>query len=105
MNGIMVFVTCASPDEAERIAQLLLEARLAACVNVIDGVESWFHWQGKIDQANEHLLIIKTKQALFDQLAGLVGQNHSYQTPEIIALPIVAGNADYLSWIDSETRS
>lgn len=101
---IVVFVTCASEDEARRLAGLLLQARLAACVNIIDGVESFFHWQGKIDRAEEHLLIIKTQAALFEELAQLINQHHAYETPEIIALPIVAGSADYLSWIEEETR-
>lgn len=101
---IMVFVTCAGKDEARRLADILLQARLAACVNIFGGVESFFRWQGKIDRAEEHLLIIKTQAALFEELAQRIKQHHAYDTPEIIALPIVDGSADYLSWIEEETR-
>ena len=96
---IVVFVTTKDKQQARAIAQGLLQAKLIACANIVDGVESLFWWEGKIDQSNETLLILKTKKSLFKKLAAKVKILHSYQTPEIIALPIAAGNADYLQWI------
>jgi periplasmic divalent cation tolerance protein len=101
---IVVLITTSSPVEAENIANLLLENRKAACVNIIPGVRSAFWWQGKIDNAEESLLLIKTRADLFPDLMDIVKQAHSYTVPEIIALPIITGNPDYLSWIDTETK-
>lgn len=100
---IVVFITTSSLEEAERLANLLLENRKAACINIVPTVRSAFWWQGKIDRAEESLLIIKTRADLFPQLMDMVKQAHSYTVPEIIALPITTGNPDYLSWIDTET--
>src|SRR3989339_60423 len=100
---IVVFITAGSKEEAQKIARGLLEEKLAACVNIIDGVESHFWWQGKIDSAKEALLVIKTKKELFNKLAKKVKSLHSYSVPEIIALPIVTGNKGYLNWINDST--
>src|SRR3989338_4005435 len=96
---IIVFVTTKDKKQAKAIAQELLQAKLIACANILDGVQSLFWWQGKIDQSNEALLILKTKKSLFNKLAAKVKTLHSYQTPEIIALPVTAGSKDYLQWI------
>lgn len=98
----VVLVTVSTRAEAERISAVLLETRKAACVNIITGVSSHFWWQNKIDQADELLLVIKTRLSVMADLIDLVRQNHSYTVPEIIALPIIAGNADYLKWIGTE---
>ena len=98
---IIVLVTAKDKKEASKIAQSLLEAKLIACANIIDGVESLFWWQGKIDSSKEALLVLKTKKILFKKLSAKVKSLHSYQTPEIIALPIVDGSAEYLNWINS----
>lgn len=103
-DKIVVFITTSSLQEAEKIADLLLENRKAACINIVPTVRSAFWWQGKIDRAEESLLIIKTRADLFPDLMELVKQAHSYTVPEIIVLPITAGNPDYLHWIDTETR-
>ncbi len=99
----VVFVTAATREEAEKIAHLLLEQRKVACVNIVPGVHSLFWWQGKLDSAQESLLIAKTRTSLVPQVVDLVRGAHSYTLPEVIALPIVAGNQDYLEWIDRET--
>ena len=99
-NYIVVFVTAKNKTEAKRIARGLLKDRLAACVNILAGVESLFWWQGKIDRGSEVLMIIKTKRKLFEKVMAKVKLLHSYQTPEIIALPVVAGSWAYLKWID-----
>ena len=99
---LVVFITATTAEEAGRIADILVSERKAACVNIVSGLHSRFWWQGKIDSADEALLIVKTKAGLLDELIGLVKQNHSYEVPEVIALPIVGGNQDYLKWIGEE---
>jgi periplasmic divalent cation tolerance protein len=100
---VVILVTASSEAEAEKIAGLLLEKRKAACVSVIPRVNSRFWWQGKLDSARESLLIIKTRAALVPEITDAVKKAHSYTVPEVVALPIVGGNKDYLDWIDQET--
>ena len=101
---IVVLVTASSKEEANKIAQGLLQDKLAACVNILAGLESRFWWQGKIDSAQEVLLVIKTRKTLFNKLAKKVKSLHSYTVPEIIALPIISGNKAYLDWINDCTK-
>jgi periplasmic divalent cation tolerance protein len=101
---IVVLVTSGTEEEAHKIAELLLGRRKAACVNILPGVDSSFWWQGKLDLARESLLIIKTRTSLLPEIIELVKSVHSYEVPEIIALPIVGGNEDYLRWIDDEVK-
>jgi periplasmic divalent cation tolerance protein len=103
-NKIVILVTTRSEPEAHKIADLLLSRRKAACVNIVPKVESSFWWQGKLDSAKESLLIIKTKASLLSEIVDLVKAAHSYEVPEIIALPIIGGNEDYLNWIEDEVR-
>ena len=100
---VVVFVTASSEEEAEKIASLLLEKRKAACVSVVPRVSSRFWWQGKLDSVQESLLIVKTRAALVPELTDIVKKAHRYSVPEIVALPVVAGNKDYLDWVDRET--
>ena len=95
-------VTASSEEEAKKIARLLLEQRKAACVNIVPGVSSSYWWKGKLESASESLLIVKSKASLSDEIVRLVKGAHSYQAPEIIALPIIGGNPEYLAWIDAE---
>ena len=99
----LVFITVDSQENAQKIADKLLAERKAACVNIIPAIESHYWWQGKIESANEFMLVVKTRAALLDELIALVKQNHPYTIPEIIALPIIGGNEDYLNWIEKET--
>ncbi len=101
---LVILVTTSNSEEAHKIANELLNQRKAACVNIVPRVNSLFWWQGKLDSAQESLLLIKTKASLLDEIIELVKAVHSYETPEIIALPIVGGNQDYLEWIDNETK-
>lgn len=101
---IVVLVTTSNAAEAEKIASALVAQRKAACVNTVSGISSRFWWEGKIDSAEEALLIIKTRKSLLSEVVRAVKEIHSYKVPEIIALPILGGNQDYLDWIDSETR-
>lgn len=101
---VVVFVTASNRKEAENIASGLLKGRLAACVNMISGVSSFFRWEGKVDKAKETLLIIKTRKALMDKLIKKVKSLHSYEVPEIIALPVISGYKRYLGWVDESAR-
>lgn len=103
-DKIVILVTTGSEQEAHSIADRLLNQRKAACVNIVPGVDSLFWWQGKLDSASENLLIVKTKASLLPEIIRLVKELHSYTVPEIIALPIIGGNEDYLKWIDSEVK-
>ncbi|MDP8263713.1 MAG: divalent-cation tolerance protein CutA [Candidatus Ancaeobacter aquaticus] len=104
MDYVVVYVTVSSKKEGKIIAKALLEAKLAACVNIIDGVESFFWWEKKIDTAKESLLIIKTKKSIVPQLEKMVKKYHSYDVPEIIALPIVSGERKYLDWLEGSLK-
>jgi len=101
---IVIFIATSNRKEAEKIANALLAEKLAACVNILDGVHSLFWWQGKIDSSNEALLMVKTKSALLQDIIHRVKELHSYDVPEIIALPIVGGSQKYLSWISESVK-
>jgi periplasmic divalent cation tolerance protein len=99
-DKIVVLVTCGSAKEARKIARAVVEQRIAACVNIVaTPVQSVYRWKGKVESAKEFLLIIKTTKARFAALQDAVKRLHSYDVPEIIALPIAAGAATYLIWI------
>ena len=102
-DQVVVFITVPSREVAQQIANLLVESNLAACVNIIPGISSIYQWQGEVEQDSELLLVAKTQRALFDQLVAAVVKNHPYDVPEVIALPIVAGSEEYLTWIRNET--
>ncbi len=101
---IVLFITTATVEEAHRISKVLLEHRKVACVNIVPKVSSFFWWQDKIDSAQESLLIAKTKASQLNESVRLVKEIHSYDIPEIIAVPIVGGNQEYLQWIDKEAE-
>lgn len=99
-DKLVAMVTCGSAKEAQRIARALVESRLAACGNLLETpVRSIYRWRGKVESAREYLLIIKTSRRRFAALEKAVRRLHSYDVPEIIALPIATGSADYLKWI------
>ena len=100
-DSIIVLITAGSEEEAHKIAELLTGEKKAACVNIVPGINSLFWWEGKIDSARESLLLVKTKASLFPEIVELVKGTHSYEVPEIIALPIVAGSEDYLKWLNT----
>lgn len=105
MSHVVVLVTGPSADEAERIGRALVEERLAACANLIPSIASAYWWKGKIEEATEALLVLKTRQDLVERLVTRVRALHSYTVPEVIALPILGGNPDYLRWIDDSVES
>lgn len=98
-DPIVVFMTAASGEEATRLADMLVGAHLAACVQILPEMESVYRWQGKVERQAEVLLIAKTTRGKFDELEREVRALHSYDTPEIVAVPIVAGSAPYLKWL------
>jgi periplasmic divalent cation tolerance protein len=100
-DQIVVLMTAPSADEATRIAEMLIEQKLAACVQILPPMTSIYVWKGEVERASEILLIAKSTQAKFDELEESVRAIHSYETPEIIALPIVAGSPPYLSWLSN----
>ena len=100
---IAVLSTVGSAEEAGRIARHLVDRRVAACVNIIAGARSVYRWKGNIEEAEEWLLIIKTRGVLFEQLQAELKSVHSYEVPEIIALPVVEGYPPYLDWLTEET--
>jgi periplasmic divalent cation tolerance protein len=100
---IVVFITVDSQETAQKITDALLTERKAACVNIIPKVESHYWWQGKKESTQEFLLIVKTQAELLDELIVLVKKQHPYSVLEIIALPIIGGNGDYLKWVKGET--
>ncbi|WP_455368712.1 divalent-cation tolerance protein CutA [[Eubacterium] cellulosolvens] len=102
--SIIVLVTCPDEESANKIAVSLIEKKLAACVNTTDNVESIFRWKGKIEKSSERLLIIKSKKRLLKKLIADVQQNHPYQLPEILALPIIGGSKAYIDWLNDQTH-
>jgi len=96
----VILVTAPSVTEAEQIATLLLDRRLIACANLVPGVTSLFRWEGKIDRADEVLLVMKTRQDLVARVTQAVVEAHSYEVCEAIALPIIGGSEAYVRWID-----
>ena len=104
-DKIVVLTTCSSAAEARKIARHLLDLRLAACVQVLPPMQSLYHWQGAIEESTESLLLIKSSRTLFDRLRAEIARLHSYSTPEIVALPVIDGAPDYLSWLDRELSS
>ena len=99
---IQVFTTLEKKDDAERIARALLEKKLAACVQIVGPVSSYFQWQGKVELALEFLCIIKSRQNLFAGLEAVIKQMHPYEVPELLAMPVTAGGRGYLAWLEQE---
>src|SRR5579864_1809215 len=103
MSAIVVYCTAASMKEARKLTETLVGEKLAACVSIVPQVHSTYRWKGKIERAEEAFLIIKTQKTKFKALAKRIRQLHSYTVPEILALPVVAGNPDYLKWLKEST--
>jgi len=99
MTYIIVFMTAGSKEEAAKIVRALLEERLIACANIMDPVSSVFWWQGKIEEEKEALVIMKSHESIFKKLSQRVTELHSYEVPEILALPIIEGSLSYLDWM------
>jgi periplasmic divalent cation tolerance protein len=102
---IVIFITTATEKNAKRIAEELLNKKKVACVNIIKGINSHFWWKGKIESSKEVLLVAKTQLKLFNDIVKLVKKIHSYEIPEIIALPLIDSSKDYLEWIRASIKN
>jgi periplasmic divalent cation tolerance protein len=103
VDSIIVFITASNREEAAKIAKTLVEEKLAGCVNIISNIRSIYSWQGKVEDEKEVLMIAKSRKRLFNTLEKKVKELHSYAVPEIIAMPVVEGSADYLKWLRDVT--
>ncbi len=103
-NFIVIYITTGSVNEAKKIGRALVEEKLVACSNVISPIRSIYSWQGKICDDKEAMMILKTRKTHFKQIVKRVEKLHSYDVPEIIAMPIIEGSSKYLSWINEETK-
>jgi periplasmic divalent cation tolerance protein len=104
-DKIVVLSTCASEEEAERLARMLVERRLAACVNVLPNMRSVYRWNGAIESAAECLLVIKSSRARFESLRQAIEAAHSYELPETLALPVIDASPTYLEWLEAGLRT
>ena len=100
----IVLSTCSDREQAERIAHRLVEQQVAACVNILPGVQSIYRWQGSIESAPEVLLLIKTRAALIREVQSTIAGLHSYEVPEFLVLPVSGGSESYLAWLDASLR-
>jgi len=103
-SHIVVLSTCSSEEEAERLARLLVDQRLAACVNIMPRIRSFYRWKGEVESAEEWLLVIKSSRHLFDAMRIELEKAHSYELPEVLAMPVVDGSANYLNWLAANVR-
>jgi periplasmic divalent cation tolerance protein len=103
-DKILVLTTAGSKDEARRIGLALVERLLAACVNVVPQVGSIYRWEGEIEEAEEWLLIVKTTRAAFERVRDAIGELHSYDVPECIAISIESGSSTYLNWVGESVK-
>ena len=103
-ENVVIFITAGTDEEAHEAAKALLKNRVSACANIVARISSPFWWRSKLNSAQESLLIVKSKASLVSEIVRLVKEVHSYETPEIFALPIIGGNPDYLDWIGKEVK-
>ena len=104
MSACMVYITAGDEAEAKALGRALVEARLAACANVLPGITPIYRWEGRIEEGTEVALIAKTRSALVEQVVAFVTARHSYDCPCVVAIPIADGNPAFLDWIAAETR-
>ncbi|ESQ51970.1 hypothetical protein EUTSA_v10017289mg [Eutrema salsugineum] len=103
--SIVVYVTVPNREAGKKLANSIVQEKLAACVNIVPGIESVYEWEGKVQSDSEELLIIKTRQSLLESLTEHVNANHEYDVPEVIALPITGGSDKYIEWLKNSTRN
>jgi len=104
-DKIVVLNTCAHEEEAERLARLLIDRRLAACVSIVPRVRSFYRWKGAVESSDEWLLLIKSSRPLFGQLRAAIENAHAYEVPEVLALPVVDGAPPYLDWLQANLQA
>lgn len=101
---LVVFCTTKDKDEAQRLSKILLENRVCACVNISENISSLYLWEEQVQSESECLMVIKTSSRVYDKLEEMIKKNHSYDVPEVIAMPIIKGSREYLDWIEEETK-
>jgi len=101
-GNVVIFITASTEEEARNLSRAILEHRAAACVNIVPHITSIFRWQGALETAQEHLLIAKTRASKLEEVVQLIKDAHSYAIPEVIAMPVIGGNQEYLEWIGKE---
>ena len=101
-DKVIAYTTCGSAEDAEEIAEHLIDLHLAACVNVVPEITSYYRWKGKVERDTEYLLMIKTARSLIEPLRHELEKIHKYELPELIVIPIVDGSPNYLNWVDGE---
>ncbi len=104
-DKIVVLTTCESQEQADGLARRLVEHRLAACVNILPGARSVYRWKEKVEEAAEFILVIKSRRDVFPKLREAIAELHSYEIPEVLALPVVDGSDAYLNWLDREVQA
>src|SRR5262245_10012529 len=105
IDALVVLTTMEKQEDGERLAILLVEREMAACVQILPPMVSIYRWQGAVEQTREVLLLIKTTRAAYPRLETAIKENHPYQTPEIVALPVDAGSVEYLSWLAASVKT
>ncbi|QLA15834.1 divalent-cation tolerance protein CutA [Desulfolutivibrio sulfoxidireducens] len=105
MSAAMIYITCENETQAREIGRTLVAERLAACVNILPGMTSLFWWEGEVREANEAVLLAKTRMTMADALTDRVRELHSYDVPCVVVLPILRGNPDFIRWIEEQTQS
>lgn len=103
-GNVVIFITAGTGEEARTVGQALIEHRAAACVNIVPNITSMFWWQEVLETDQEHLLIVKTRASKVKEIVRLVKEVHSYEVPEVIAMPVIDGNREYLEWIGEEVE-
>jgi periplasmic divalent cation tolerance protein len=103
-DALVILTTVEQQEDGERLAERLVEEQLAACVQILPPMKAIYRWEGRVERAAEHLLLIKTTRASFEPLAAAIRRYHPYQTPEILAVPVETGSADYLTWLYESVR-
>ncbi len=101
----LIYVTVPNLEEAEKIAMAVVSERLAACANILGSIRSVYHWQGKLEQATEVALLLKTQHSVVSELVARIRQLHSYECPSIVSIPASGGNPEFLAWVVSETST
>ncbi len=104
MKPVIIYITCKDRDEAIKISKALVEMRLCACTNILGDISSFFWWEGKVQSEKEVAMIVKTREDLLSEVIEKVKELHSYSCPCIVALPIIGGYKEFISWIEEETR-
>ncbi len=104
MSAVMVYITAGDKQEAEKVGKALVESKTAACVNIVEGMQSMFWWNGGVEKDNEVVVVAKTKVGLVSELTEAVKSVHSYDCPCVVAVPVIDGNPEFLQWIQEETK-